>query len=248
MILLPGRTSSWTASAFSPADLFGASELGFYFEPSLSTCYTSSDTSSPVTADGDRLGRMDDLSGNGNHVTQGTAANKAVFKTSGGVTWIESFDTNTEMDMPNGMMSGATASYMICAISSPTGIPTSSANRGPFAYWNTTFGATGLPDSGTPIGEFGFTNQVWATYPAVGTASHYFEFVNTGSTAQLFVNNSQVSTDKSVTTGWQTSFGAKFMGAFGTDYNCRFYGGLGIDRVPSASERSDLQAYFGALG
>lgn len=234
---------------FSPADLFGAGELGFYFEPALDNCYTDSAGSSPVTADGDRLGRMDDLSGNSNHVTQSSASNRAVFKTLGGVTWIENFDANTEMNMPVGCMSGATASYMICAISSPTGIPTSDWQRGPFSYWNSEFSPTAIPSNNDAnFAEFGFGNQNWGAYPSLGTASHYFELVNSGTTAQLFVNGLQVSTDRSVTTGWQTALAPKFMGAFGTSYSSRVYGALGIGRVPSTAERAALQAYFSALG
>lgn len=43
----------------------------------------------PVTADGQVVGRMDDLSGNSNHITQSTAAAKPIYRTDGTLHWLE---------------------------------------------------------------------------------------------------------------------------------------------------------------
>lgn len=49
----------------------------------------------PVTADSDPVGAMLDKSGNGNHVIQATEANRPLYKTSGGLHWLE-FDGSND--------------------------------------------------------------------------------------------------------------------------------------------------------
>jgi hypothetical protein len=57
--------------AFSPADLFAASEPGVWYDPSdLTTLFTDSTGLIPVTAAGQSVGKILDKSGRGNHATQ----------------------------------------------------------------------------------------------------------------------------------------------------------------------------------
>jgi len=71
-------------SAFTPATLFASGEQGAWYDPSdLTTLYQDSAGTTPVTADGDPVGRMEDKSGNGNHATQATSASRPVYRTDG---------------------------------------------------------------------------------------------------------------------------------------------------------------------
>lgn len=71
------------------AALFGNGEEGGLYDPSdLSTLYQDSAGTTPVTADGDPVGRIEDLSGNGNHLTQATAAARPQYKTDGTLHWL----------------------------------------------------------------------------------------------------------------------------------------------------------------
>ncbi|WP_172332551.1 hypothetical protein [Mangrovicoccus sp. HB161399] len=67
-----------------------ASLLAEYDPSDLSTLWQDSAGTIPVTADGDPVGRMDDKSGNGNHLLQATAAARPVYHTSGGLHWLSS--------------------------------------------------------------------------------------------------------------------------------------------------------------
>lgn len=73
------------------SSLFGSSEQGGLYLPSLSTCYTDNGTTL-CTAPGDLVYRIDDLSGNENHCIQASeAARPALQQTAGGL-WYLDFD------------------------------------------------------------------------------------------------------------------------------------------------------------
>lgn len=63
--------------AFTPASLFASGEEGAWYEPSPTTCFT--DTAGTIAATyGDAVARINDLSGNGNHATQGTESARPI--------------------------------------------------------------------------------------------------------------------------------------------------------------------------
>jgi hypothetical protein len=77
------------APAFNPASLFtGGFQGGFYDPSDLSTLWQDSARTTPVTADGDPVGCIDDKSGNGNHLKQATSGKRPLYKTSGGLHWL----------------------------------------------------------------------------------------------------------------------------------------------------------------
>ena len=74
---LDGFDFSVLGASWSPADLFAASEVGVWYDPSdFSTMYQDSAGTIPVTAVGQVVGRINDKSGNGFHATQATTGNK----------------------------------------------------------------------------------------------------------------------------------------------------------------------------
>jgi len=78
------------SAGFDPASLFSNGEQGAWYDPSdLTTLYQDSAGTTPVTADGDPVGRMEDKSGNGNHATQATSAARPVYRTDGTLHWLE---------------------------------------------------------------------------------------------------------------------------------------------------------------
>lgn len=77
------------AAAWSPAQLFAASEIGVWYDPSdLSTMWTDTGRTTPVTTDGDLVACIDDKSGNGFHATQSNSSLRPAYKTSGGLHWL----------------------------------------------------------------------------------------------------------------------------------------------------------------
>ena len=68
-------------SAFNPTSLFAASEKGVWYDPSdFSTLFQDTAGTTPVTATGQLVARMNDKSGNGKHMTQATSAARPVIE------------------------------------------------------------------------------------------------------------------------------------------------------------------------
>ena len=78
-------------SLFSPKQLFANGEQGVLYRPGLDTCYTDNGIT-PCTAAGDLVYRMDDLSGNGHHAVQVTAARRPLLQQDGNGHWYLKFD------------------------------------------------------------------------------------------------------------------------------------------------------------
>lgn len=84
------RAGAPTLGGSSGIDLFDADEVGGWYDPSdLTTLWKDTAGSDPVTADGDLVARIDDKSGNENHLLQATEASRPTYKTAGGLHWIE---------------------------------------------------------------------------------------------------------------------------------------------------------------
>ena len=83
------------------AALFGNGEQGAMYDPSdLSTLFQDSAGTTPVTADSQPVGRMLDVSGNGNHATQATASRRPLYRTDGTLHWFEFDGFNDRMAVP----------------------------------------------------------------------------------------------------------------------------------------------------
>lgn len=78
------RRSTWT-----PAALFAEGQQGAWYEPKPQYLFQDAAGTVPVTADGDPVGYMQDLSGNGNHATQSTSAARPIYRTDGTLHWLK---------------------------------------------------------------------------------------------------------------------------------------------------------------
>jgi hypothetical protein len=68
-------TGNVALTIFNPLTLFAAGEKGVWFDPTdISTLFQDAAGTIPVTAYGQKVGRISDKSGNGNHATQSNAA------------------------------------------------------------------------------------------------------------------------------------------------------------------------------
>lgn len=78
------------AQAFDPLSLFAGGDNGAWYDPSdTSTLWQDAARMVPVSADGDPVGAIDDKSGNSNHLSQTNTAKRPVYRTIGGVHWLE---------------------------------------------------------------------------------------------------------------------------------------------------------------
>lgn len=75
-----GNSLVW--DSFDPVTLFAGGKQGVLYDPSkLSSLWQNAARTIPVTADGDPVGCMDDLSGNGNHASQSVSAARPAYQT-----------------------------------------------------------------------------------------------------------------------------------------------------------------------
>lgn len=82
-----GLTSG--AGRFSPLSLFAGGQVGAWYDPSdLATMWQDSAKTTPAVVDSP-VGALDDKSGNGNHLTQVTAAARPVLRQSGSLYYLD---------------------------------------------------------------------------------------------------------------------------------------------------------------
>lgn len=89
------------AGEFTPLDLFTGGRQGFWYDPSdLTTLFQAVNGTTAVTADADPVGYVEDKSGNGHEATRITGdTQRALYKTSGGLHWLEFDGTNDCYDI-----------------------------------------------------------------------------------------------------------------------------------------------------
>jgi hypothetical protein len=108
---------------FSILELFANGEQGAWYDPSdISTLFQDAAGTIPVTADGDPVGKMLDKSGNGNHATQSVAANRPIYRTGGGLAWLELNGVNDSLAHP---YSSGTSNLTLAA----SGVTTKNGSR-----------------------------------------------------------------------------------------------------------------------
>ena len=75
---------------FTPADLFKLGEQGAWYDPSdLTTMFQDRAGTTPVTADGQTVGKILDKSGRGNHAVAPSDAARPLYKTDGTYHWLQ---------------------------------------------------------------------------------------------------------------------------------------------------------------
>ena len=72
-----------------PTELFSTGAQGAFYLPEPENLYQNAAMTIPVTASGDPVGAMMDLSGNGNHATQTVSASRPTYQTDGILHWLQ---------------------------------------------------------------------------------------------------------------------------------------------------------------
>jgi hypothetical protein len=92
-----------SALAFSPLSLFSAGQQGAWLEASdISTLFQTDDTSTPVTAAGQAVGRWQDKSGRNNHATQANTAQRGLYQINPARITLDLVDDRLVMTVPSG--------------------------------------------------------------------------------------------------------------------------------------------------
>jgi hypothetical protein len=84
-----------------PTALFAAGTTGFLFDPSqISTLFQDAAGTIPVTATNQPVGRINDISGKGNHAVQASASARPLYITDGSKHWLEFDGVNDHLTIP----------------------------------------------------------------------------------------------------------------------------------------------------
>jgi hypothetical protein len=90
-------------ASYSPLSLFAAGQQGAWLEASdISTLFQTDDTSTPVTAAGQAVGRWQDKSGRNNHATQANVAQRGLYQVSPARITLDKVDDRLVMTVPSG--------------------------------------------------------------------------------------------------------------------------------------------------
>ena len=111
------------SSPWTPAALFSPSDVGRWGDPSdLTTVFQDSAGTTAITADGQVTGLYRDKSGKSNHVSQTVAGAKPLWKTSGGLSWLEADGVDDYLSNTSPFMyaAGKCTSYVAVRASSQT--------------------------------------------------------------------------------------------------------------------------------
>jgi hypothetical protein len=265
MSFLPGMMPGWSrgSAAFNPLSAFSGGENGFIFDPSdLSSIFQGiTGGSAAVTADADPVGYITDLTGNGHHASASAAdTTRALYKTSGGLHWLEFDGSNDKYGViPGTLLNNKAGCTLIFAgrgaadgvqrtmlLLSVGTISTSSrvylgkttgnnyrvGGRREDAVFGTIITGTGL---------FNATDKVVQT-----------DYLWTSSDLNLYANNTIDTANTSFNTDGNTSSTNPLGIALGNNnggaefWLGRLYWMMLIDRVLTSTERANYTTYAGA--
>lgn len=234
--LLPTGIST-TVPAWTPLELFAASEDGFWLDPSdLSTVWQDTAGTVPAVV-GDPVGRIDDKSGNGNNAIQGTPANRPILRQDAdGAYYLEFDGSNDRLVVTNAMGQDVFACMPVLMTAGSTKI----------AYDGIT--------SGHRMCLFRNSSRIWSTLNGTPLASHdTLQCVgvtkeNTmvqfdGASTRFDSTNGYTSGIAFSTTDSPTgvTIGAGYDGTFAM--LGRVYGAVFVCRIVTADEREQVDAW-----
>lgn len=102
--------------------LFGNGEQGAFYLPQpvvngQQVLFQDAAGTIPVTADGDPVGLMRDISGNGKYATQTSSAARPVYRTDGILHWLESDGVDDHMSLPASLVEVDASQLMVLGVS-----------------------------------------------------------------------------------------------------------------------------------
>lgn len=245
-----------SASSWTPARLFAASEVGAWYDPSdLSTMWKDTAGTTPVTSDGDLVARIDDKSGNGFHATQSTEAARPLYKTSGGLHWLE-LDGSDDV-LSSGAVTQLVGPWEFWAglnittrnIGAENGILTLSVVGGTV----TTAASEGIYQRSDVVERLFVGSRITAEASYVATLNSAFTVgtpvvaraeAQTGPDQIKITSPAGNATTAAAYTGTPTTTNTFNIGSPSSVTVLRFYGGLAIDRALTSGEAALLQAAF----
>lgn len=232
--------------------------VAWYSARDTATLFQDSALSTPVTANSDPVGGWLDKSGNGRHLTQGTAGSRPAYKTSGINTRAAlQFDGSADHLSSTGswvasVFSGTDLPLFVMAVVYPTTLDANASIIGlgrastAVPFRNFRLNSSNVielanrndANSSTANDAVGFT---------VTAVPHIFTMRYNGSTTQLFNENTEVLAPEAATTG-ATTLDTFAVGALVRNTNSIFWNGyigeLIVTTTATEAERLRMHAYL----
>lgn len=243
-----GGTPIWT-----PSSLFAANEQGGWYDPSdLATMFQDAAGTIPVVADGDPVGRINDKSGNGFLLTQGTAAARPAYRTAAGLHWLQGDGVDDFLVSASNIVTVKTGWFWACTAELITGggigAPLFSGANAVGAV-NTSDKANGIYQRSDVVQRIVASLRIGAGTPwvvdlnsafSIGTGTPFYAEVRHES-GVLYSSNG-VSQASVACVDATTSLGG--ISIFGPGPNAKFFGGICVSRPLTTDEKTDVQAYL----
>lgn len=247
-------------AGFSPSRLFAAAEVGAWYDPSdISTLWQDTAGTTPVTATGQSVARIDDKSGNGKHAIQSTSANRPTWQQDGSGYYYLSFNgTNHYLECASSAIPLVNLAVFIA------GFEAVEKNGVSFVLLGNSGGGTDYDKTTAIVFNTGNASN---TFDVTGSAGISFVLVNAGTGAtpkivasmvksatsgSLYINGNgtAVATDSSFTAFSSTNTGSLYLGARTTIgpvsewLNGRIYGVIIRGATTTATDRESAEDWL----
>jgi hypothetical protein len=242
-----GPIATWTPAAYFISNTSGGiPPQGMFYAPSETTCYTDTSATTLVSAIGQSVAYVKDLSGNSIDIAQNTAGNRPTYQTTTGV-----FGTGLpylQFDGTNDVLASGTPSF---------GGPWAQPSFGGHSVkGGTTASAIQIEDglsSSTRMGLFmnapnwGMVNGSGAVSTLAGSTNDAIVTVlRSGTSSYIRLNGTQSA---NLNAGTQIDSGITIGASYvpNTWWNSRWYGGFRLYVNPSSTLRSLLETWLTGL-
>lgn len=248
---------------FTPASLFASGEQGIWLDPSdLTTMFQDRAGTIQVTADGQTVGKILDKSGRGNHATAPSDAARPLYKTSGGLHWIQfdgvddalitasiDFSASNSTSVFHGDMKSGSAGPMFAIELSSNAL----SNKG--CFYNKISDSTG--DSAFQLALNGESTYNYSQFDpslvgAKEVIASFFNFAGATVSDQLKFRKNGVAKTRSG--GTTNAIGSRAVGAYplnigwrsGSYFNGNFYSIIVLGRTATTQEITDTETWVAA--
>mgnify|MGYP007005598344 CR=1 FL=1 len=222
-----GGSRLWAPGSLLPAAWYDVSDVATLFKDTAGT--------TPVTADGDAVARVNDKSGNGYNLLQATASKRPIYKISGGYSWLL-FD-----GVDDYLQASFTLAQPYTRIGGVRRLSYSSSSR---LFESATAFQGGLYLSGTDILSM-YAGAALSNFSSVLNADEVVTEVWNGASSKLAINNGAYATGNA---GTQAP-GGFTVGSAGHGYansNIRWYGSIIASGVMSDANVAKTRSWLGA--
>lgn len=231
--------------SFAPSSIFGVSDKGFAYDPlDLTKLKQVSDGSGSVTANGDPIGYIEDVSGKGNHATQATAGSRGVLDGSNALLLD---GTDDHLILPAALLTGWTAGTFVAAVRLALDPPVNDFKTGPVFgdFGNSGFGdAYPFSDGIIYDGTLSNVRKITGNPAASLTAWHILTIFSAANDYRLDLNstNHYTTAANTVAVGAAPLLGKSIIGG-NTFLNGRIGRSTAINRILSGTELVDLRSW-----